>query len=99
MLHVARCTLFHCVKERTKYDKNAALNCLRNYPKGTADMTTPHCSGGQFDTRLHSLNCTKTQAEQDCCSGLPLRYYTQYNTACWTSRMSLQTGKLCTVDL
>ena len=53
MFRVARYSLFHCVKERTNYDKNAALNCLWNYRKDTADMTTPHCSGGQYDTSLH----------------------------------------------
>jgi hypothetical protein len=54
MLHVARFTLFHCVKEITNYDKNAALNCLWDCRKGTADMTTPHCSGGRYDTRLNN---------------------------------------------
>jgi len=54
MLHVARCTLFHCVKERKNYDKNVALNCLWNYRKGTADITIPHCSGGRCDTRLRN---------------------------------------------
>jgi hypothetical protein len=87
ILHVDRCTFFHWFKERTHYDENSVLNSLWNNLKGTADMTTPHCSGIDTIINYTTLQCTKVQAEQDCCLGLPLR--------CWSHTIRLVELGVC----